>query len=456
MMKKSTKIKRESAADTEATGGEAAVGRVMSNITPVAISLVGRPASQIPHRVVRSAPRISRSDTSKNPILRLIFPADLTESDATALLASYGMSDYTLSKEERGYVATRADLQTIASEVDEICLDTKGTVALVARSEPSAAAQGAIQLAQFEFPESFTQESATEWLVSRGVTADVVDTDGKLTASRAEVGKDEDVRRMEVEDGVVCVVRRADILDVPATMALTMEAAAYGNWGWGYVDFNAATADREYCNAIDSAIYRLRDVLENILFGALDLAQKKALTQNAANQFSAYVGSIIDRLPQQVIVATMRSEISRSDNQEIDEMGKDTEGTPTKSEGADAPSASTTITMSRDEFSALIKEAVEAGKASAATSEPVAREEPADAQKDDKQEAAPAAISRSDFDSLGDTLKSVNDRLAALEGSTVVRNDAAVEVPAKDKAPAKVRRNDVICLGALSGVTTRR
>lgn len=305
------------------------MGNLVRVKTPTSISLVGLPANQTAFKVVRAdgaegtTPAATDEGSTKrrvrrsalNPIMRLAFGKMDTE-EMNSILKDYGMEDYTISAEGDCVVATRADLQSFAKEGAESIRLQRGVIAYVEKPPARvkrADSKQSLRLSAFEFsPEHFDVAAANAWLVSHAVDISVEDHENpavSYVAKRSGVESGAEVRRMEIEEGVIAAIVLDAVLDVPESVIKVVSEAAYGNWGWGQLDFQARLADHEFCEAMSEAIELLEDTLQYLMFYSnLPLDVRQQLTTNALAQFNDYTIQSMSVLPRQVLVAVSRAE----------------------------------------------------------------------------------------------------------------------------------------------------
>lgn len=417
---------------------------VSQMIEPQFLTLTGLPANQVAFKVLRtdeekgavmattgkagSSRKRARSDGGA--LLYFEFTAETEDGDIATTLASYGVPEgYEVTVMEDGRKRVKcsdapADAATMCVTLSENC---KATVIRSATTQDTDE-KSALKVVALEFKK---EKYANEVVVRSYLETDFVDLakntvenfDTVFRVSRSSMPEDTDMRRIEIVDGVVAVVVRADAQDVPVNIATAINETAYGNYGWGHLDFAASMADVIFCDVVDEATYRLGSVLRNILFySELPLSSRKDLVTRATGQFAAYVGSLIDSLPTQV-VAVSRSDLKRQKEFEMSEQQSTTEVTQTSAD------AGTTVTMKRSELEEIISAAVRA--AIPVTAAPAAATEEVVARTDDAAAPAPAqaddvlAVVQRSVAELVDLVKASNDRIAALEATTVVRSDVA-------------------------------
>lgn len=413
-------------------------------VKPAFVSLVGLPANQAPLKVIRSAAhqgetpmnkpmrRTARRSDSPNAVLKITFPETMSDDEVNSALKTYGMRDFAIDRTDGVVTATRSDLQSIAKP-DSPTMDIKlseGITATILRSvsvAPTDAKQN-ISVVGFEFPaETFGTDEIGAWLSKNSVdnaSEPVENSDSSFVVTRGEVEEGAETRLLKLEDGVVLTITRSCECDVPEGMAVAVCEAAYGSWGWGQLDFAAALADVEFCEWMDKGLSRLRDVLWNILFySQLPLAARKELVANSLAQYGAFVSSVMDQLPRQMMVSVVRS----AQLQEISMSEKNTPagGTPTTA----APTTTATppatpvaqvgdsVTVSRAELASMIAAGVADG---------LANVEKAKLEEAQRAAAAEAAkpITRSDLAAVvAEAVKPMQEEITALKGATVLRSD---------------------------------
>lgn len=452
-------------------------GNLVRVIKPAALSLVGLPANQTGFKVVREDTtqkepamsskqiirRTRRSDTS--PIIALTFPEGSTETDVSAALESYGMSGYTIKKTGDLYQALRSDLKSISKDgTIDIRLNEAGVMATVTRQDGMnpihEGDKPGIALASLEFDMTkFDQAQVTEWLQRNSVDSTGTQTENSENACvvrRSAVPDTEETRRLQLEDGVTAVLVRADVYDIPDGFYAVVNEYAYGNWGWGQLDFTATMADEEFSEHVRNAVSKLEDVLRNILYWSpLPLDVRKTLMTNSLTQFGAYVEALMDSLPRQLLVSVVRSAQPQLEK-EMTEANKG--GAPS------ATPAQTPAMLTREDIAAAVAEAV---KPLAERLEKVERADPAKPAEPATTvvtEPAPAGVvlTRADvMSAMTEVVKPLADRMDALEGTTIVRaapGDAAVTPVDPAAAASKLaadKKDGTIFRGAL-GLTGRK
>lgn len=394
--------------------------------------------------------RTRRSETG--PVLRLTFPAGTEESSVNESLKQYGLTGYTVQSEGGVFTATRSDLKSISSDTTmQIKLSEDGLIATVARQTASLEAKpvkGAVAIARMEFDGSkFTLEEVKQWVAENSVDGTIQEPQNEgdcYVVRRSEVPENEETREMSLEDGVIAVVVRADVMSVPAGFVAVVNETAYGNWGWGQLDFAAALADQEFSEAMRESLSLLNDVLRNIvIYSPLPLDVRKELANRALSQFGEYISTVMDSLPRQLLVAVVRSANPTQEKSmtQAQQSGSATT-TATPATTTTTPAAPETP-ITRSEVQSMIQAAVQA-----ATEAAVKRSEPTP--------AAPAATTAEEpakpitRDDLTTAIKAMTEPLVeamkGLQGATVLRSAPEAVPGAEDPNKKDVFR------GAMPGL----
>lgn len=435
----------EAHAAIEAAQRDITQGNMMRIESPTALSLVGRPANERPIQVMRSsAPdtkRVSRVRRSEAPVLALTFPVGSTKEDVDSMLAEFEMTNYVVTDIDGIFVALRSDLQSLANiERTDIKLNATGVVASLDASQYNvtrAASTDNIALVAIEFDaKRFDADAVSSWVAQNGVDSvqeTVENSSGdSLTVKRSEYEEGAELRRVQLEDGVVGVIKRSDVLDVPDGFASAVCETAYGNWGWGHLDFNASMADVAFCELMDDASYRLGRVLRDItIHSQLPLESRKALVDRSLAQYGDFVKNVIDALPRQVMLLVTRA----AENKESNTMKHAEQGATSSATTAAAATttAATEAPVTRAELAELINAGVAAALAQRAA--PAASAETTTETTTDTATAPAAAataaepsqtITRSDLaEAIAAAQKPLLDRLAEVQNTVVVRSDSA-------------------------------
>lgn len=435
-------------------------------VEPKFLTMTKLPANQVAFRIVRedketltmttetqtAGKRRVRALRADSPLLALAFADGTTQEEATEIMAEYGLVDFSITELDGKVVALRSDAKSLPEGAITVTLQ-EGTRAYILKRDdasPSELPNIAITALRFSH-EAFPDEmDVTAWLNKHDVDFLENGTQNlgtETVVARSELQEGSDTRTLELETGVIAVVARAEALDVPESMVAVVSEAAYGNWGWGQLDFLAALADVQFSEASREALYKLDDVLRNIMFySPLPVSVKKDLVNRAAGQFAGYIGALMDALPAQVVIATRSAiqpkekdmakedaapttnteEAARSDANAVAEASAtDAQGTPAKKTTAgEAVTRSEVATMIEAAVTAAIT-AVRAETSAAAT--PAVAESAialeAVAVRSDAGSGDIMEFMRSSFEKLGESVKDMAGRLEKVESTTVVRSD---------------------------------
>lgn len=430
-------------------------GNLVSVSKPKFITVVGKPANQTGFKIIRSsdgkptvAPKVLMRTTKRSevsPIMKLAFPPGSTEESVAEALKTYGLSEYSVTQSGETFIATRSDLKSISKETtQEIKLDG-GLVATVSRTSGglSTGSLEGLTLVSVEFDSTkFGLEDVQRWAAEKFVDGTVEspqNPDQCYVVRRSDVLEGEETRKMQLEDGVEAVVKRSDAYDIPDGFIAVINEAMYGGWGWGQLDFSAGMADQAFSEHMRDALRMLEDVLWNIvIYSPLPLNTRKELAMRSLAQFGEYVGSVMDSLPRQLLVAVARSANPLKENS----MSKqETSGAATLTTGATTTPATEEM-VKRSDVEKMIADAL-AAAAPAAKTEPAAST-PAQAIE---------TVTRAEMnDTFAKLMKPMADSMAeavkAMQGVTVVRSTTD---PVPVEGEKKDGKKDVF-RGALPGL----
>jgi len=459
-------IKRADEAVVDATPVE---GALVAISKPKMLSMVGLPANQTGFKIVRSdtegapkmrTPLLRRTKRSEEPgpILQLTFPPDANEEFVEAALKNYGLSGYRIEKTENTIVAIRADLKSISNDTTmAIKLNEEGLTATIARmadATPAVGEKAALTVAHMNFDAAkYTLEDVKRWVAEKcvdGTVEEPQNPDECYVVRRSAVPEGEETRQMALEDGITAVIVRSDVASIPDGFVAVVNEAAYGNWGWGQLDFAAAMADQEFSVAMEDSIYMLKSILLDIvIWSRLSLDMRKELANRALAQFGEYVGTVMDSLPRQLLVSVVRSAKPNQENlMTTAASGAATpEAKPIEVQKADSP-------LTRAEVTEMIRSGVIEGVKAAFEAAKPAGVELTAAPAAVAAVAAPASetLSRSDIKAImEEVMKPVTERVESLAGQTLVRSQQESSPPASKEGESKEKTTDVF-RGAFSGL----
>ena len=358
----------------KATRGAAVEGNLTTINTPHWLSVVRKPANQRSFVIVRDAEgrevhskRVPRADpkpaprkpsrrSATNPVIAITFPQGIDEENARAALGRFGYDSYALTLNDAGaWVAVREDLTlaTIPAEsTSQIRLTGDGVVATIEGENIGVPGDKKIgvSIARYEFSDkTFDNEKIAEWFSKNGVdfSGTVVENrdESLLCVEAKSVESGTEIRRMEVEPGVIFAVFRDEESDIPAGYIEVVNEAAYGSWGWGILDFGAALANCTVFDALRESMWLLYDVIEQILFYSdLPVDGRKTLADRALTQFSDYVGTLFDTLPRQVLLLASNCEMLTSKDDSMTTMTRTAPAAEPTTTTTTAPATSTVET----------------------------------------------------------------------------------------------------------------
>ena len=445
--------------DSEVVQKDVALSRMQD---PKFLTLTGSPANQVAFKIIRSdqqeATPMAQTDTpttvrkhrvrstqQRSSLLFLEFPAETEDSAIEACATEYGIEGYSIETTDAGKKRLcRADSKDIAAVTIGI---GNGVVAGVKRADLPATTDPlpGITVVEIDFNKevfkdsdavhAFLQRHDIDFLEEGGVKA----TDKAYTIVRSATEEGADVRTVAVAEGVTARIVRSEDWDIAGDGSIIafVSEQAYGSYGWGMLDFSAMLADVDLCNATDDATYYFRRTIDNIMFNSgLPIAARKELVARAASQFSAYIGSLLDGLPNQVILVNRSALESKKEAPVSKPEVKPTE-TPAAT-GDETP-------VTRGELKELIRSVLaETGSAATATTPatgdaaPEVDATPSSTETDvQRSDAAPELtatlaaltdqIKRSSEvgQATADALKAMTERVEQMENSTIVRNDSS-------------------------------
>lgn len=314
----------------------------------------------------RSAFKIIRDDSTKddvkfkfaqredNPLMTIYLPESVqTEQDAYDMLELFGLGeDYEVTHrtDMDGYMLVRkgqtnAEQGTFFDLGDGLGAEV-ATSSLAARSDDKG---NGVVVTSIEFvKEHFAKLADVQaWLSENGVDFKengVEVLDGGYIVTRHDAPDGLVTKKVPIQDGVIARIALAERADIPTGIVSPVSEYAYGNYGWGQLDFAAAMADPEFTNASWNALSTLGMVLEDIVFnGGLKLDERKVLIQRALGQYGDFMNGLLDALPKEVLVQI------RSDKRNRKEfvMTKKTEAAPQADDKT--TDASTEATAATDE-----------------------------------------------------------------------------------------------------------
>lgn len=279
-------------------------------VDPQFLSLVDSPSNMTSFKIVRSedevAPltskrvRMKRSDD--NPLLAIMLPESFTEEDAVDIMIRFGLSNDDYEIVDRGNRKSIIYKKKRNEDIESVNIDLgEGIVAVVERSHLRSGKAGkgsdlSVTELQFFEPNFMDEDSVRIYLKENGISYDTVEqVEAGFIVSRASSG--EDVKKVNVGDGVVALVALSDSRDVPKSISRAVDVSALGNYGFGHISFETAVADIHFSQVIPEAIALLNDVLYNIMFlSDMPMADRRRMVSQALSEFSAFVENVLTSL----------------------------------------------------------------------------------------------------------------------------------------------------------------
>lgn len=288
---------------------------------------------------IKTAPELKFAQRADAPLLSILLPGNVGESDAYDMLELFGLGDdYEVSQREDGSFILKRKLANTSTNVIDFNLGdgmtaTVDSSALASRSDST----NGVVVTSIEFQnEFFDVAGVNEFLRGKDVAfkeGGVEVVDGGFIVTRHDLPAGVDTKKVAVQDGVTAIIALAERDDVPNGMVSPVYEDAYGNYGWGQLDFAAAMADPEFTSASWDALSTLGSVLERIIFYSdMGVDERRVLIQRAIGQFGDFMNGLLDALPKEVLIQ-IRSD-NRNSRKEFIDMAttKTKENTPANEE----------------------------------------------------------------------------------------------------------------------------
>lgn len=420
---------------------------------PAFITLVKKPANQRSFGILRSdtedgdvskptgTKRVPRTKRTEAPadLVRITLPAAMDQAAVTATLGEYGLGSFTVTRSDDAsdWVAQNPSAINCTDGLTTVAL-AEGIVAHIKRTEATnpVAGKGQLSIISVEFDDKTFPDmaAASEWLTRNSVDFDekaLNNPSGKFVLQRMDAPADEEVRQMELEEGVTVTLIRSCDCNIPDGFVAIINEYAYSGWGWGQLDFNAALADCQVSEALWDGLYMLEDLYRNILFWSeLPIDVKKELVTRASGQFATYVNGLLDTLPRTLLIsvapATTTQRRSKENDMSTEVKPPVSQAQRTEETVVVAPVVPVAIVPGTPEFNAAIASGVAAelkrreDEAAEETAKATQRSEDEAAEKATKEEAA--KVQREELASIvAEATKPLLDQIEALKGTTVLR-----------------------------------
>ena len=312
---------------------------LMQLVEPKFLSLVKNPANRAGFKIVRSEDgalqNISKRKTVRkradHKLISIKLPSGISEEDANMIVETFDLgADYLLETTSDGdYILRKANSTTPEHTIDMnigngFVAEIDAEAFTTTRSD-SAIVGATVTTIRFE-GDKWNEATVKGWSESKNIQSIPEKTESGYLINRHEVPESVQLQDILIEEGVNVSIARTESNDIPHTIYRAVIEQAYGNFGYGHIDFLQGIADSEFSRNADDAIYMLRDILDNILFySALRLDERKALVQNALESFNSYISGLIDALPPTVVVQARLDKLNI--RQEADKMATSKENT---------------------------------------------------------------------------------------------------------------------------------
>ena len=293
-------------------------GQFLELREPQFLSIVKAPANRAPFKVVRGdePTKRRRRKTADQSLLSVVLPDEITREEAEELFVRFGLNadDYDIIEQD-GHVEYHRKKRTGDESSVAINLGEGITAYVEAealrRGMPETNDHPGVTVLRFSFISKAIGEA---WLQDHSIDIAMgkwLETDDIATFCRFDVDLPDDAKEIDVDDDVTAIVAQTREDDIPARIYRAVIEEAYGNYGYGIIDFNQAMADVTFTTDAKEANYKLWDILDNILFYSyLPLADRQALVMNALNQFAVWLTNLMSALPREMTEPNRRIDLN--------------------------------------------------------------------------------------------------------------------------------------------------
>jgi len=327
---------------------------------------VKTPANRTGFKIVRDANqeegglprRRRRAQNTDSSLMSITLPADTTEEDAEVLFEQFGLSEekYEIARDEAGVYLKRKQVDDTV-ETTEIQLPN-GITAVISKAAFDANIQRSedhpsIAVTKITFT-NINRADAEDWLTDKDISfnaEDLFELGSEQVYVRYDTPESAKIKNVQIEENITATITQTRSDDIPQRMYRGIVEQAYGQYGWGHVDFLQAMADEIFSQDSDNAIWWLRRVLDEIVFySGLPLEDRLALMQNAVGEFLAWMSSLMQALPRSVISTEDRVDLSSQStgDESTDADGSTNSSTVNTKETADMVVKTTTKTGESD------------------------------------------------------------------------------------------------------------
>lgn len=390
---------------------------LMSLEDPKFLTLTKNPSNRRGFKVIRSDPLPDVADSTPRSVrvrtkradlpglLAISLPEGLDEEGVDGVINQFKLGDDYKVQDvdgQRVLVRNSADATSLEDYAPVRFGDYTAYLDkahLYARSDAEGSSTG-VTLMRIEFGEQVGgEENVIRWLEDNEIVKPAEEIagleilqDGGAVFTRHEVpeGVEAVTNRVRFDDGVYGYVALTEQTDLPSSVERSITETAYGQWGWGSLDFVQSVADVSFSERVSEAVSSLNSVLDNVLYySGLTVDERRKLVQDATTSFSTYVVGLLDSLPRE---AVQRSDTATTQNTGEEPMSKNIETKDDKAVGAqdDAP---TPEFVTRADFDKLVASVNTLSEAITAKTE--GKDEPDTDSKEAKraEEGTPATVS---------------------------------------------------------------
>lgn len=290
-------------------------GQLNTLVEPNYVSVVETPANRTGFKVIREdkgtmsllpGKQKVHSKRKDSQLLSIDLPEGVSRSSAEEIMHTYALEEeYEIVERDGHFSLVRSGAEERALDGATLIPLGDGVMARIERKDEKKQTTPGVQLVRLDFSgDGFsTVDSVKGWLIENEIDfADggVEKTDNGFSVTRVDAV--DGAKGINIFEGVVAMVVRSEETDVPQKVYRNVVDAAYGNWGWGHIDFAASLADPCFTEHSWDALYALRDVLENIvIYSGLPMGERKRLIRGACEQYANYMDLVIDALPTTVL-----------------------------------------------------------------------------------------------------------------------------------------------------------
>lgn len=489
-----TTVTRGDAAEKIDREDEVSVGAQLLDLKePQFLSLVKAPANRTPFKIVRDDTTTKtrrRRTADPKALMTVTLPEGITMEEAEEVFQRFGLSadEFAIEAGEDDrirYVRKKREdgIKTVPINMGQGIIAHIEAASLTRGIEPPPDHPG-LTVLRFDFE---SREVGESWLTEHNLSIEEgkwLELEESAIFMRHDMMPPDGAKEITV-DGVVATIAQTRQDDIPVVIYRQVIEEAYGNHGWGMIDFNQAMADMQFTRDAQEANRMLWDVLDNILFySMLPMADRQALIMNALNQFAVWLTNLMSALPREMTDPDNRIDLNsqgdggdnaaRSDNDPPEET-KETADMPKGKEQVEAQGAEQKETVERqdatDESQEVQAEAEETQveRQDNATEESATEEAQEDAEKvftrseaeeiarsaveaalakkeqAQRQDADPIAVMSSAFEKvLAPVVQRMDDltrKVDEVQKTTVVREDSMDDVQESDSED-EVQRED--------------